>query len=445
MPGQETQVTITEGMPLNDPWVITDIDSNLKNLALARLAALGANQGAVLRVQTNVLVEQTRQLEAMQEFTATLASGIATALVMDSSGTVLVSDPNIVSDLIGRTPSSLTTFSADRLTAFTSNLANSSPAVNLGGRPYAEVALTSGAKIQVPVVLWSDDPNNANSSTLEPYVYYLNKASDGTMKGVIYDVVGGSKVKLSVSSVNFISFPDKNLVYDGYKLTVNGVSKVYGVQNVIGSFPTTTASDILFRDISTGTLRLVGPSSPNITFADPQGFVIPSCEDEIYYWFGQASADRLPKTNTQFATDGIKLPVSADAIQWKYAAGSNFSGGGVAHYPIAEGSPSNVNLPVGSLIKSDGKIYLITGKSATASIYTEVTFVGSPFVLKLTQDNVVNIRGQYTEKITKATQRTTEQQLFLNSLLQKQNYHFDAATNVLKALSDLNNRFAGQI
>ncbi len=445
MPGQETQVTITEGLPVNDPWVITDIDSNLKNLALARLAALGANQGAVLRVQTNVLVEQTGQLENMQEFTATLASGAATALVMDSSGKVLISDPNIVSDLVGRTPSSLTTFSADRLTAFTTSLASSSPAVNLGGRPYAELALTSGAKIQVPVVLWSDDPNSANSNSLEPYVYYLNKASDGTMKGVIYDVVNGSKVKLSVSSVNLISFPDKNLVYDGYKLTVNGVSKVFGVQNVIGSFPTTAASDTLFRDISTGTLRLVGPSSANITFTDAQGFVIPSCEDEIYYWFGQASADRLPKTNAQFSADEIKLPVSPDAIQWKFADSLNFSGGGIAHYPIAEGAPGNLSLPVGSLTKSDGKTYLITGKSTSSSTYAEVTLVGSPFVLKLTQDNVVNIRGQYTEKITKATQRTTEQQLFLNSLLQKQNYHFDAATNVLKALSDLNNKFASQI
>jgi hypothetical protein len=454
MPSSDTQVTITEGFPVSDPWIISELDTNLKNLALARLVALGANQGAALRKQTAVLNEQTNQLDALSATAKDVGAGSKTALVVDDSGKILIRDANIVSDLIGRDPAKneISVSDADRLIQFTSHLASSAPPVNLGGKTYAELTVSSGSppadiKMQVPVVLWPNDPNNDNSSAFQPLVYYVNKSPDGTLNGVIYSSVGANAVKLTVNKVSFPSVADTSFVYDAYKInigtTANPNYEVVPVKNVFGTFPAASSSDVLYRDLSTGTLRLIGPTSTNRTYTNAQGFVIPSSKDELYYWFGQAASARLAATTTQFTNDGIKLPVDPNAVQWKYAASTNFTGGGFAYFPITTGDPTSVSLPINSLVQNNGKTYLITGRTGSANSYIEVDLVGSPIVLVLSQDNLVNIRGQYTEVITRATQRTTEQQLFLNSLLQKQNYHLDAATNVLKAFNDMTNRQAG--
>ena len=452
MPSADTQVTITEGLPASDPWVISELDTNLKNLALARLAALGANQGKILRTQTAVLNEQVNQLESMSATASNFASGTQTALVMDASNKVLISDPNVVSDLIGRDPSTLTVSDADRLIEFTSNLANSSPAVNLGGRSYVEVTTTVPntsvlRKLQVPVVEWASDPNNTSADAFEPFVLYTNKSANGTISSVMYVFDGTSKIKVDVKAVSPLPFPDKTRVYDAYKINVgteaNPDYRVLSVRDVFGSMPTQTSTMMLFRDAASGTLHLSVPSG-SAPVLDARGFVMPKSQDEMYYWFGQAGAERLQAASTQLVADGIDIGATADAIQWKYST-ATVSGGGFAHYPVAEGKLTDTTFPVGSLLGSNGKVYLITGRTGSTNSYVEVTLVGEPFLLKISKENLIKIRGQYTEKITNATQRTTEQQLFLNSLLQKQNYHFDAATNVLKAFGDLQNRLSGLV
>jgi hypothetical protein len=129
-------------------------------------------------------------------------------------------------------------------------------------------------------------------------------------------------------------------------------------------------------------------------------------------------------------------------VEWKF---KDFSGGGFASYPIVEGDPTSASFPVGSLVQDSTtkKIYAITARVGNVNSFFEIETVKSPFVFFFSQENIVKLRGQYTEEITRLTQRTTEQQLFLNSLLLKQNFHLDAATNVLKAFNDLNNRQAG--
>jgi len=65
--------------------------------------------------------------------------------------------------------------------------------------------------------------------------------------------------------------------------------------------------------------------------------------------------------------------------------------------------------------------------------------------MKLSSDSLVSVRGQYTERISRLTQRTAEQQAFLNSLVQKFNNFNDIATNLLKVLSDGESRLANFI
>ena len=66
-----------------------------------------SNLSITLKTQTNVLNEQTNQLERFQDFSLKLKAGTETALVLDSTGNVLIDNPKIVSDLIGRQASSL--------------------------------------------------------------------------------------------------------------------------------------------------------------------------------------------------------------------------------------------------------------------------------------------------------------------------------------------------
>jgi hypothetical protein len=56
-----------------------------------------------------------------------------------------------------------------------------------------------------------------------------------------------------------------------------------------------------------------------------------------------------------------------------------------------------------------------------------------------------SIRSLYGDQITRATQISAQQGLFVNELMQKYSMYFDAASNVLKAFVDLKNRISNQI
>lgn len=440
MPTADTQVTITEGLPTSDPWTISELDTNLKNLALARLVALGANQGMALRKQTAVLIEQTNQLDSLSATAKEMSTGTKTALVVDNAGKILITDPAIVSDLVGRDPTTLTSSEVDRLIQFTANLQKSSPPVNLGGRDYVSVTVDLGNPtnnvIQAPVQFVIGDPFVTGVANIQPFVCYIGKDSSGKLK---YRMVDEKNINISISSVSALTNPDAKFVLDAYRLN----SIIYRPIDFVGSLPATASPAALYRNALTGELTLIN-SLGKLPANGAEGFVLPANKDEIAYWFGQAALDRLKKTYQTFSTDGIKLPTEPDSVQWTYAD-SSFSGGGFTAYPPLRGDPTSSSIPVGTIVQDSvgDRLHLIYGRVGTNNKFIEIKYVGDPFVLNIGKDGLVNIRGQYTEVITRATQRTTEQQLFLNSLLQKQNYHFDAATNVLKAFNDLHNRQAG--
>jgi hypothetical protein len=443
MPTMPSSVTITEGLPPESPWVIDELDTNIRNYLVGILANKGASEGAKLARQTQVLVEQTSQLENLQEFTVELGAGTRTAVVMNSSGSILISDPKIVSDLVGRTASSLTPTEVNRLIEFTANLAKSDPPVNLGGQTYVKVDIgvpPDEEFIQVPLRVWSSNPDSITD--VQPFVCYAYADASGKL---FYRICNENKVNLKIVSVAELAKPDVIHVYDAYRIG----DKVFQPQDIIGAFPTkpNTTGGTLFRNVITGQLRLATDTG-FIDNPDATGFVIPANQAEMTYWFGQAAAARLISTEAQLASDDIQLPVEPDSFQWKYKD-TNISGGGYAIYPPVPKAPTDKSLVIGNFVQdpndSQNRIYLITGKAGTTNIYVEVEKVGDPFVLQLTKDDLVNIRGQYTEKITLMTQRTTEQQLFINSILQRHNLYFDAATNAFKALADFSGRLANLI
>ena len=449
MPTTKSSILISEGLSPRSPWLIENLDSNFKDYAVANLALSGSKQMITIRTQTNVLNEQTNQLDRFQDYSEKLKAGTETALVLDKVGNVLIDNPNIVSDLIGRQASSLASSDIDRLIDFTADLANSEPAINLGGQAFVAVNVVFGQPaadltIEAPLRVWSSDPSGIAKADIDPYVCYAYRAANGAIS---YRICDRDKADLRIMGVASAPVPDKNLVYDAYRINTGSVSnpvyKTFVPQSISGAFPTSQTPETLFRNVFTGELRLVGPSQPNIAYIAAQGFIIPATQSEVNFLFGQAGAKRLQDASAQFTTDEIKLP-APDTFQWKY---KDFPGGGFADYPPRKALPSDINLAVGSVIEDSGtgKLYFISGREAGINKFVEVEKVGSEFALKLSTDKVLDIRGQYTELISRATQRTAEQQSFLNSLVQKFNLFSDIATNILKTLADSESRLSNSI
>ena len=454
MPVNTSSVLISLGFPPNSPWLIENLDTNFKNFAVARMSTLVAQQSQSIQTQTNVLTEQTNQLEDIQDYSLKLKAGTETALVMDRNGNVLENNPSIVSDLIGRPVSSLTSADIDRLIDFTTDLTNSVEPVNLGNGPYVSVTVRIGQPateraVAAPLRLWNTDPVGIPTNDLEPFVCYAFRAQNGTFS---YRICDRDKNNLSVISVASLPLPDKSFVYDAYRVdtgtATSPVTKTFVPQNTSAAFPTSQTTETLFRNVFTGELRLVGPSQASIPIIRAQGFVIPSSQSDIDFWFGQAAAKRLRAANTQFATDEVKIP-APDTFQWKYL---NFEAGGFAAFPPQKGSPLDTNLAIGTLIEDSStsnlatpRLYLITGRVGGVNKYVEVLKVDSEFTMKLSSDSLLSIRGQYTERIGRLTQRTAEQQAFLNSLVQKFNSFNDMVTNLLKVLSDSESRLSNSI
>jgi hypothetical protein len=449
MPTSKSSILISEGLSPRSPWLLENLDSNFKDYAVANLALSGSKQMITIRTQTNVLNEQTNQLDRFQDYSEKLKAGTETGLVLDKVGNVLIDNPNIVSDLIGRQASSLSSSDIDRLIDFTADLANSEPAINLGGQAFVAVNVVFGQPaadltIEAPLRVWNTVPSDIATTDIEPYVCYAYRAANGDIS---YRICDRDKADLRIMGVASAPVPDKNLVYDAYRLNTgsiaNPVYKTFVPQKISGAFPTSQTPETLFRNVFTGELRLVGPSQSNITFEASQGFIIPSSQSEVNFLFGQAGAKRLQDASTQFKTDEVKLH-APDTFQWKY---KDFQGGGFADYPPRKGLPSDINLPVGSVIEDSGtgKLYFISGRVAGTNKFVEVEKQGSEFVLKLSVDSLLDIRGQYTELISRATQRTAEQQSFLNSLVQKFNLFSDVATNILKTLSDSESRLSSSL
>jgi hypothetical protein len=160
---------------------------------------------------------------------------------------------------------------------------------------------------------------------------------------------------------------------------------------------------------------------------------------------------RSAQLQTQFSTDALPN-VPLDTVQWRVTAPGARNGLTGYSGPVQSLS-STLTLvttqPIGTLIKTElGVTYRVTQPSVFGlpAGLEVVELVPPPnrFIAP-SDDTLRSIRSQYADKIVIATQRSSQQQLFINSILQKFNYHFDAATNVLKAFNDLSNRMAGNI
>lgn len=459
-----TSVAITVGFPEAAPWVINNVDKSLENLAVAKLASLGEKQEILLKTQIGVLNQQAKNIEDLQRGFGELDFSVFGKFVQDATGKVLISNPDVVSDLVGKTFDQIAAGEPEdisRLIQFSSNLANNVSPVNLSAQIFVSALFSDGGPIRTgtfPVEVVTSFPDASNAQL---YVCYYNKNTD-TYRIFARGLDGNVAVNQFPPTTPLpLQTPAKEFAYDAYRITyqVDGqtFTKILRPQSYSGTNPPNTGSITLYRDVSNGTLVLKGVEGNNKTEINTaEGFVIPESDAEVRFWLGQAIWPRVSAMFAAFVKDEIKF--TPDTVQWK---DTKFNVTGFAPYPVRDltGQPINIAtgeflvnpaLVPGTLIKRQDKYFRVDSVTVSSSSggipasyrgsFSEVTLLDPPFKLKMTSDDVKDIRSQYSEKLVQATQRSSEQQLFVNSLIVKRNYYYDAVSNVLKSFFDLRSR-----
>ena len=102
-------------------------------------------------------------------------------------------------------------------------------------------------------------------------------------------------------------------------------------------------------------------------------------------------------------------------------------------------SADTVASQVGSVVQMADKTYRFVGEPTGVSDnpYHLIMATAKPGIKNPTNLQQSEILSQYSDKVVRITQRSTEQTTYVNALTQRYNYFFEAATNVLKAFTNL--------
>jgi hypothetical protein len=455
-----TDQTITEGFPVGNAWTIGNLDQDLVNLSIARFVSLATSQSGKINSQVQTLLAQATNLEAMKDKSAALPTDYLVPFASDQNGNVLISDPLVVYDLVGATVSQLASSASDvdRLINFTQGLANNSTNLNLGDSVVYKVSYTvpggngSGAFNATGYFETTIIDPGTDTSTLAANHLYKVSGSDKFYLNVT--VQGGATKVASVGSASVASPVPSYVGFDAYRIDVKnsaGIweSRVMAATSYVDLAVNPKPSvDTLYR-WPDGTVKVINPSGQVLESRNEVGFVIPASDSQITNWLGQASFDKLQAKLKEIAADGVTFDLTnKTTIQW---TSSDSSATGFAKFPAKSFSTlddlkNDSSLKVGELASvgsTDVKYFVKSGTGSGLATFSQVTLdPAKAFQLIATSQDLMSLKGAYADLILKLTQRSSEQQLFLNQMINQQNYQFDSATFVLKALTEMQQKLA---
>lgn len=110
-------------------------------------------------------------------------------------------------------------------------------------------------------------------------------------------------------------------------------------------------------------------------------------------------------------------------------------------------SPGTVASHEGSVVQMDDKTYryVVRAPGDIANPIHLIPATAKPCVRNPTNLQKSDWLSQYSDKVVRITQRSTEQTTYVNALVQRYNYYFEAATNILKAFTNLWASLSGNI
>ncbi len=151
-------------------------------------------------------------------------------------------------------------------------------------------------------------------------------------------------------------------------------------------------------------------------------------------------------TSTQNGTATLAQPVvtmeisvpQADFIEFKLSNGDYyFYEKPASQIPLY--SVDTVASQVGSVVQMADKTYRFVGEPTGIldNPYPLIMATPKPCIKIPTNRQQSEILSQYSDKVVRITQRSTEQTSYVNALTQRYNYFYEAATNILKAFTNL--------
>lgn len=433
-----SDIIITNGLPADSPWILANTDTsrldeaNLINLAVGQLALLGASQGATLQIQTGKLKELVGSVDKVNAQLDLLSS-------------------------VNSTPSSWSGNPAD--IGF--------PPESIGWKVPASTSLTANDIALVDKMI------TATSKIFDTNSLYLNE----------FDVVK-FKYSLNINGIDqfYVSSP---IIGGRFELfspdppTIDSV--IISDPNFVG--PIENGQIFSFIRDTSGTGSYVYLSGNFLLISEPienvsDYFVIPQSNNQLQNYQMLVSGNSAGKKSVEIAIESSNLlkstvelapntlpqtdpptdPPPSNAINMAIDPGTAFD---MAKYTTENSTvlyaaypPMKVKVIDSSVLVAAnvGKVVL-TDNNVSEYIYTDKYRViqsvkistTEPFFYKPTNDQIINWKGQYAEKIIVITQRSSDQQLFVNNLAQKYQYAFDAATYVLKAFTTMLNSAANNI
>ncbi len=200
---------------------------------------------------------------------------------------------------------------------------------------------------------------------------------------------------------------------------------------------------------------------------------IPSAQSEIDYFNSQLSFvmagrnSRMLTDTTQLVpvpseinnttpdgADNLQQPAvtmeiaitGADFIEFKLEDGSYFYYDKPAsEIPLFTGQMLDEYM--GTVVKMPDNTYRFIAKTPPDSpiLWVGITATPKPCIKNPTNLQQSEWLSQYSDKIVRITQRSSEQTTYVNALVQRYNYYFEAATNILKAFTNLWATLSGNI
>lgn len=401
-------IVITEG--IKEPWELkgTDYDKPeeivLVNLAVGQLAFIGSAFGGYLSRQATVTAELAEAVNRVRERSAEVTSLFANwntespklDIVMPATGAYPI-EPSIV-DLKSATPSSV-----DKLVIANNVLAENNIANNF-----------------IPPL----NPD-VNVTFPEYCTYTFGPVAGGqTITGfspqiAFYEVTGDFQLYLKKDAGGVYDTAKKFVLYKGVE---------YEVQNIKPIWVPRSASEINYFN---NQLSLVNAANNSRLLTDSTQLVPVPSEINNSTPSGAETMQQPPVTMELAIAD-------ADFLEFK------LEGGGYFYYdkPVSQIPKYDANTVannVGSVVQMEDKTYryVVRSERDVANPYMLIKTTVKPCIKDPTNLEQSGFLSQYSEKIVRITQRSTEQTTYVNALTQRYNYYFEAATNILKAFTNL--------
>jgi len=415
-------IIITEG--IKEPWELrgTNYDKPeeivLANLAVGQLAFVGSSFGKYLSTQATVTAELAQAVNRVRDRSAEVASLFQSwsiespklDLIMPASGAYPVESS--VVNLNSANPSAI-----DKL-VIANNLLDQNKIAN---------------KFLPPL------NTDVSTTTPQSYTYTFQSVSNGrTITGLSTSIGFYNPYELNDPPVDFQLYvkADADGVFDYSKNFVRFQGLEYEVKDIKQIWVPKSSAEI---DYFNNQLGFINPAKNSKILSDTTQLVpVPSELSSS----PPAGSDNIPQ-----AAVTLEIPITgADFIEFKLEDNGYFYFDKPAdQIPLYDAN--TVGKHAGSVVQMADKTYSYVVKSETAAgiSYTLIKATARPGVKDPTNLQKSEWLSQYSDKVVRITQRSSEQTTYVNALVQRYNYFFEAATNVLKSFTSLWASLSGNI